>query len=596
MKLSDFVVKYLEKKKIDIVFGVTGGGAMHLNDSFGQSRSIKFIMTHHEQAASMAAESYTRRSGKIGVCHVTSGPGGTNAITGVVGAFIDSIPQLIISGQVETSSLINNSSLRQRGVQEVNITKLVKPIVKYCVTIKNPDLIKYELEKAFFISQNGRPGPVWIDIPLDIQNKKVNLKRLKSFKETKKKSAPFNNKFKQIWNLIKKAKRPTFVTGNGIHLSKSEKNLKRVVKLFNIPILTSWNTSDLFTKDHQKNIGSFGIFGDRASNFTIQNSDLIIILGCRMSLPQTGYNLNLFAPEAKIIYVDIDENEIHKLKKNTIKIVADVKFFLDEFYKYFKKKSLKEINLIQKKWLITTVNWKKKYPIVLSAYKKQKKINSFFFTEILSKNLKNNSCIVTDMGTSFTCTMQTFRSNKKYRLYTSSGLASMGFGLPGAVGAAFADKKNQTICITGDGGFMFNLQELQTIKHHNLDIKIFVLCNKGYLTMKLMQKKNFKFYIGSTPTSGITCPDFTKVAKAFGINSYKIDKTKNLKKKMKNLLNKKGSFICHIEMPEHQQLVPRLQTLIDKNKNFLPTPIDNLYPYLNEDEYKKNIFYKSPIS
>ena len=593
MKLSDYLVSFLEQRGVDHVFGVTGGGAMHLNDSFGKSKKINFIMTHGEQSASMAAEAYSRKSGKLGVCNVTTGPGGTNAITGVTGAWIDSIPQLIISGQVASKDMINQSKLRQRGVQEINITDIVKPVVKYCLTLRDEKKIKYELEKCIHISQNGRPGPTWIDIPLDLQAKKINPKKLKSFKPKKNKTTKFYKKFFEISNLIKKSVRPVVVIGNGVHVSNSKMLIKELIDIFNIPVLSSWNASDIISTNHKKYIGRFGLFGDRASNFTIQKSDLVLVLGCRLSQPQTGYNLSLFAPEAKFIHVDIDAMEISKLKgKQITKVVSDLKLFLEQFIKYIKRLKLKKsFKKIHNSWLIQNVRLKDKYPVVLEKYKYQKKINSFHFIETLSSSLKVKDTIVTDMGTSFTCTMQTFKTKENQRLFTSSGLAAMGFGLPGSIGACFANNKKKTICISGDGGIMFNIQELQTIFHHKLPIKIFILCNNGYLTMKLMQSKNFKKFVGSNPSSGISCPNFENVAKSFKIPSITIKNNNNLKRKIINFLKRKGPGICQIIMEENQELIPRVQTKMRMDGTFIPTPIDDMYPYLDKKEYDNIISF-----
>lgn len=591
MKLSDYLVKFFEKNKFKYAFGVTGGGAMHLNDSFGKSKKIKFIMHHHEQAASMAAEGYSRISNKIGLCHVTTGPGGTNAITGVVGAWIDSIPMIIVSGQVAKKDMINNLEIRQRGVQEINITDIINPIVKYSVVLKDEKKIKYELEKCLYKCNIDRPGPVWIDIPLDIQAKEINEKKLISFKPPKKNlnKKSFSN-FEKIINLIKKAKRPSIVIGNGVHISQSEKSFLKFAKKIQVPILSSWNASDVVPTSDKNYIGRFGIFGDRASNFTIQNSDLVLILGSRLSQPLTGYRMDLFVPSGKFIMVDIDKKEIFKFKKKIkIGINDDLKNFINNFISFLERKKIK-INTHQK-WLNFCKNQKNKYLVISEKHLNNNKVNSFNFINTLSKVIKSKTNIITDMGTSFTCTMQTFATKNNQRLFTSSGLAAMGYGIPGSIGSSFANLKVNTICVTGDGGTMFNIQELQTIAHHKLPIKIFVLFNNGYLTMKLMQKKNFKNFVGSDPKSGISCPDFTKIAKAFNIKSIKITNSNNLAKKISNFLKIKGPSICQINMPDYQPLIPRLQTKMDKDRNFLPTPIDNLFPFLSEKEYKKNILY-----
>jgi len=313
MKLSDFVVEYMEDINIKHVFGVTGGGAMHLNNSLAQSKKIKFIMSHHEQSAAMMAEAYSRKKGDIGVCHVTTGPGGTNAITGVVGSWIDSIPMLIISGQVAKKDMINNLKIRQMGIQEADIVPIVSNFTKYAKTLKNPNDILYELDKALYLARSGRPGPVWIDIPLDVQTAFIKKKELKIFSKPIQRNKKIN--YKKIIDLITHSKRPCILIGNGLHISNSENLFKKFFKSFDLPLLSSWNASDIIETKNKKYIGRVGIFGDRAANFTIQNSDLIIVLGCRLSQPQTGYNLNLFAPEAKIIYVEIDKNEMIKISE-----------------------------------------------------------------------------------------------------------------------------------------------------------------------------------------------------------------------------------------------------------------------------------------
>ena len=592
MKVSDFVVKFFENHNFKYVFGVTGGGAMHLNDSFGNSKKIKFIMQHHEQAASMSAESYARTTGKIGLCNVTTGPGGTNALTGLVGAWIDSIPMIIISGQVATKDMINKTNTRQIGVQEINILDIVKPVVKYKALITEENNILYELQKALHLCKSGRPGPVWIDIPLDIQAKSINPKKIRSFKEKKFKNIIKDLDLKKIISLIDKSERPSIVIGNGIHISNSSKILKKVIKKLSFPVLSSWNASDILETSNRNYIGRFGIFGDRAANFTIQNSDLVIVLGSRLSQPQRGYNDNLFIPSGKIIMIDIDNNEIKKFKKKiAFSIRADLSLFLNKFNKYIKNKSF--LTHKTKHWLSFSRGQKYKYSVFNENHKNLGKVNSFLFIKTLSELTKPNTNIVTDMGTSFTCTMQSMSLKKNQRLFTSSGLAAMGWGLPGSIGSYFGDVKKNIICIAGDGGVMFNIQELQTIVHHKIPVKIFILFNNGYLTMKLMQKKNFKKYVGSDPVSGISCPNFIKIGKAFGIKSFSIKNSKNLKQQMKKILNINGPVICQIDMPNFQQLIPRLQTKMTKEGKFIPTPIDNLYPFLDEKEYYSNIKYKS---
>jgi len=583
-KVSDIVVEFLVKKGLTQVFGVTGGGAMHLNDSFSKNTKIKFVYTHHEQAAAMAADAYYREKTKPAIIHTTSGPGGTNALTGVVGAWIDSIPVIIISGQVPLTQQINKTNTRQIGVQEANIIEIIKSSTKYSQTLTDPNKTFDVLETAFKMMLEGRPGPVWIDIPLDIQAKKILTKKIIKKTNLKKSSEiGISNKIKKMLNLISNSKRPVIIAGNGIHISKSKNEFYNFISKVKCPIITSWNGSDLINNNHDLYIGRMGLFGDRPSNLAAQNSDLMIVLGSRLSVPQIGYITKDFAKNAKKIIIDIDKNELNKnfLSKINIKFNCDLNFFFKKINLVLKKKgSLFKFS----KWTKITQEWKNKYPVYNeNQSKNEKNINSFYFIKKLSKVLNSHSTVVTDMGTSFTCTMQTMEINDhfKQRLFTSSGLAAMGFGLPGAIGASFANLKKKIVCITGDGGFMFNIQELQTIKHHKLPIKIFVLENKGYLTMQLMQKKNFKKLTGSDVKSGISFPKIKNIAKSFGLDYIKLNK-KKIENQIKQVLSNRKPVLIEVNMPKLQSLVPRVQAQLLKDGSFANPEFDNLYPHLHK--------------
>ncbi len=584
MNNSDFIAKYLTEKGYDTAFGVTGGGAMFLNEAFRKQKKLKFIFTHHEQAASMAAEAYCRIKKKSAILSVTSGPGGTNAITGVIGSWVDSIPMLIFSGQVESKDMIGKSQTRQIGIQEANILDLIKPITKYAITLNSKSNIENELNKALKISETGRPGPVWIDIPLDVQSKKfINKPKLKEFKlqRTKKKKIGNMNK---IYSMLAKSYRPLVLIGNGIHISKSEKEFIKFIKKIKIPILSTWNASDIVESNSKSYFGRPGLFGNRVANFAIQSCDLLLILGSRLSVPITGYQMKNFSPLSKKIYVDIDEHEIKKRGlKTKISIKCDLKLFLGQLNKF-----------LQNKNHITKIDWQKKLLKLKNdfnennSYKSPKNfINSFNFIKLLSKSLKGNENIVTDMGTSFTCTMQSFQVKENQRLFTSSGIAAMGFGLPGLIGTYFADKKKIPICITGDGGVMFNLQELQTIINYKIPAKIFILNNNGYLTMKLMQEKNFKKFVGADLKSGIQFPDFIKLSKSLGFSTQKFNNEKKLSKNLNKILKSKKPTICEILMPPMQELIPRVQTQMNKDGTFEPSMIDNMYPFVGIEKLNR---------
>jgi len=595
IRLSDYIFSFIAELGIKEVFAVSGGAAMHLVDSLGRNENLRYIATHHEQAAAMAAEGYARISGKPGVALVTSGPGGTNTVTGVYGAWIDSIPTIFISGQVTSDTLIGETGLRQFGIQEANITEFVRPITKYAVTVTDATQIKYHLQKALYIATTGRPGPVWLDIPLDIQSKLINPSALESFVPEDAKPSSMKTSLEsqvaECIKMIKKAKRPVFITGYGIRLAKGEVEFLKLAERLNIPIVSSWTSSDLIPTSHELYVGRSGIMGDRAGNFAVQNSDLLLIVGSRMSIPQVGYNYKTFAREAKKIMVDIDEKELSKPSvRPDLPIKADAREFIVEMLSQLDNgEQVSDIG----EWINKCQLWKTKYPVVLPEYKENKDgVNSFYFIDVLSEKLGSDAVVVTDMGTSFTCTMQTFKVKAGQRLFTSSGHASMGFGLPGATGACFANNKKKTICISGDGGLQMNIQELQTMVHYRLPIILFVLNNGGYLTIKLMQQNHFGRYVGSDPSSGVSCPDIIKVGTAYGIKTERIANNDELHAKINNILAEPGPFICEIMMPEDQQLIPRVSSLKKPDGTITAKPLEDLYPFLSREEFAENMIVK----
>jgi acetolactate synthase I/II/III large subunit len=590
MKVSDYIFSELAALGIKDVFTVSGGAAMHLLDSLGTHKDINHVSTHHEQAAAMAAEGNARITGKPGVALVTSGPGGTNTLTGVCGAWIDSIPVIFISGQVTSNTLIEGTGLRQFGIQESDIISMVKSVTKYAVILKDPLQVKYHLQKAIHLATTGKPGPVWLDIPLDIQSKMITPDECPSFEPEGRKASENNllkNEVSKCVELLKNAKRPVLISGYGIRLAKGEKEFLQLVEMLEVPIISSWTTSDLIPSLHKLSIGRSGIFGDRAGNFTVQNSDLVLAIGSRMSVPQVGYNFPLFARAAKKIIVDIDSAELKKPSlKPELAIQADAKEFMVELLSQLKNVPPFEIS----SWLQRCQGWKLKYPVVLPEYKECKDaVNSFYFIQVLSEKLDENAVIVTDMGTSFTCTMQTFKTKLGQRLYTSSGHASMGFGLPGAIGACFGNDRKDTICISGDGGLQMNIQELQTMVHYNLPIKLFVLNNNGYLTIKATQQNHFGRFVGAEKSSGVTCPDIIKIATAYGLPTARIASSEELIAKIDSVLQTPGPIVCEIIMPENQPLTPRVSSLKKPDGTIISKPIEDLYPFLSREEFAENM-------
>ncbi len=589
MKVSDYLASAIADLGVRHIFGVCGGGAMHLVDSFGGSDRLEYVATHHEQAAAMAAEGYARIAGGPGAALFTSGPGGTNAITGLYGAWVDSIPTVFISGQVTQDTLIAETGLRQFGIQEGNIVEVVKPITKYAVTITDPETVRYHVEKACHLATTGRPGPVWIDVPLDVQSRMINPLEQKGFTPERPELSCTDHQLSglvaECIEMLKKAQRPVMIYGYGTRLSGAENAVRDVVSRLQIPCVSSWNTSDVVPYSDENYVGRSGIMGDRAGNFAVQNADLLLIVGSRMSIPRVGYNYKLFARAAKKIMVDIDEIELKKPSLHPdLPICADAGRFL----RVLLEKTSDALSI--EPWRQRCQGWKAKYPVCLPEYKDNRdKVNSFYFIEQLSTKLDADAAVVTDMGTSFTCTMQTFKTKLGQRLFTSSGFASMGFGLPGAIGACMARGRRQTILVTGDGGLQMNIQELQTVVHHRLPLTIFVLNNEGYLTIKLMQQNHFGRYVGSDPSSGLSCPDIVKLAEAYGIGAERIDDQEMLDRRLSDVLARRGPYICEIMMPPEQPLIPRVSSLKLPDGRIISKPMEDLFPFLDRDEFKENM-------
>ena len=583
ISVSDYVIKFIEKQKIKNVFTVSGGGSISLCDALQRSKKINYVCCHHEQAASFAAEGYARKNNSLGCALVTTGPGGTNTLTGVSSAWIDSNPVIFISGQVFLNQTIKNSKKRQIGVQEIDIVSLVKPVTKYAVLVKDPHHIKYHLEKALHLSQEGRPGPVWIDIPADIQSAKIDEKKLVNYKPvSKKKNDSKNyNQIKKIAKLLALSKRPIIHIGQGVRLSKAHKIFKKFIDKNKIPFVQTWNADDLIEASHPMNMGKPGAFGSRYSNFIIQNSDFYLSIGTRLPYMVTGYNSRDFARAAKTkVMVDIDKFELAKKDmKIDFKICCDAKLFISKLNYYFKKQ--RQID----KWVSYCNRLKKNFPLLdKKNYNNKNYVNSYRFINTLSANLPSSSTIVTDMGFSFTTTHQVFLNKKNQSLFTNSGHAPMGWGLPAAVGAASNHKKfNETICLTGEGGFQMNLQELATVMHHKIPLKIFIFNNGGYLTIKQTQILGFKGRLmGSTKSSGITFPDYSKIASSHNINYFKIYNHKKLKDKIKKMLMIKKPIICELMMDPNEEQIPKAINRKNKDGKSVPTVFEDMYPFLNK--------------
>ena len=581
MKLSEFIVEHLvDKYGVKLVFTVTGGGAMYLNDAFGKSDKLKCIYMHHEQSASMACESYSKINGALAVCQITTGPGGTNTISGCAGAWIDSVPVLFISGQVESFSRMHGS-IRQSGVQEINIVDLVKPITKIAIELKDPYLVKYELERIISIALEGRMGPVWLDIPLEIQNWEIgNPSSLIGYSKLpidKRISEVRLRKLEKLEKLIHESRRPVFCIGSGC---KDKEELRIFLDAFQVPVIVGWNAKDMVSSSYGYLMGSAGLFGNRVANILISQADLIVGIGYRFSVPQVGYNPAEYIRDKTVISVDIDPNEVSKCSS-----------FIDYFIHSNADVVISHLNAGRK---IPEISGWRSWATYLLSYgfdkgrRDKKGVDSFDFTTEFEKFLCPGDIVVTDMGNSFTCTHQAINLPIGVRLVTSSGLAAMGFGLPGAIGADFAKNDGTTYLISGDGGLMFNLQELQTAKTYNLNLKIIIYENNGYLTMKHMQKNRFGRIVGADNKSNLECPDFIKVASAFEIESREISSSEDIKDAISWLRSSNhGPSILVVHLDPWQDLTPRVQTESDKNGKLYPATLNAMYPFISEETKNK---------
>ena len=594
MRVADYIVEVLEKNGITQVFTVTGGGAIFLCDAVGRAQKIKYIACHHEQAASMAAESYSRVKNDLAMVLVTSGPGATNAITGVAGCWLDHVPQLVISGQVFSGQMMPpNSGLRTKGVQEINIVDMVKPITKYAVTIDKPEDIRLHLEKAIHLAKSGRPGPVWLDIPANIQNAQVNPAELIGYIAPLIKdepSAELLNQVEEVVSLLSKAKRPLIHIGQGIRISRAERELFELIEKFNIPFVTARNGNDLTSYDHPLYAGHPGTFAQRGANFAVQTSDFYLAIGTRLCLAQTGYNAKDYARNAKVVMVDIDRAE---LEKDTVpiflKIQSDAKIFLNCLTLRLQNEAL--LNNKWESWVEKCSTWKEKYPVNLPEYSKQQgSINSYYFIDLLSKILNVKDTVVTDMGFAFQNTHQCFKIKKGQRVFTNGGLASMGWGLPAAIGACVANECHRTICISGEGGFMMTSHEMATVMHHKLPIKLFILNNGGYLTIKQTQEMGFEGRLmGSNAESGISFPDFLEMGIAHGFNVLRLSSHEDLEENLISFLSQPGPGVCEIMMDQDQIQGPKSINRRNTDGTIKQTPLEDSFPFLDEAEITDNM-------
>ena len=594
IKLSDYVAQWLVGKGIQHVFMVSGGGAMHLNDSIAHCSGINFICNLHEQASAIAAEAYAIMTNYIGVALVTTGPGGTNAITGVAGAWLDSTPCLFISGQVKRSDLMTGSGVRQMGVQEVDIVSMVKPITKYAIMVLDPTTIRYHLEKAFFLARSGRPGPVWIDIPLDVQASMIDAARLTGFDLLEFNIQFDTNKCRSqvahVIELFNNAERPVLLAGNGIRLAHAHAEFMRLINQLGIPVMTTWPAMDFLPQDHALYIGRPGSIAPRGANFALQNSDWLLTIGTRMDMTITGYAPENLARGAKKIMVDIDPCEIQKIASKTtvdVQICADAKIFM----RMLQEQCAQVKSRDRSKWIKTCQDWKGQYPVVLPKHRSRHDyISTYYLTEILSEEIEEKSVIVCcSAGAGLETFLLAFKVKEGQRIFNTTALGAMGFGIPAAIGACVANGQGQIICVDGDGGFQLNIQELETVARMSLPIKFFVLNNQGYSSIRTSQMRYFGRLSGADSTSGLTLPDLGKVSSAYGIKTALIDKTPHIKEQIRDILQSSGPVVCSVVVAPDEPRAPSLASFSRPDGSMLSRPLEDLWPFLDRQEFLSNM-------
>lgn len=582
IKVSDYIIKFLENEGVEHLFMFTGGMTMHINDSVGYSQKIKPVCMLHEQGCAFAAESYARITNNLGVLTATCGPGATNTVTGIACSWIESTPLLVITGQCKRADMAEDPSLRQLGVQEVRITEIVKPITKYTTVINDPLMIRYEMEKAVYICREGRPGPVLLDIPVDVQGCKVEESDLIGFTPELKQASIVDSQIDEIVELLNHAKRPVIYAGAGVSIANAREDFRCLIEKIGAPVLLHWNGMDLLESDHPLYAGRPGAVGQRAANFTLQNADLLITIGTRLALLQTGYNFEAYARNAKLVMVDIDRAELDKKTLHPyMKVCSDA----GEFIKVLNNHS----GLLKQdytSWVAKSKEWMSKYPPLKEVWKENKEyVNSFYLLDSISRNMTCEDVYVGGRaGTCVDAAIQAFNVKKNQGVYVTKGLSSMGNGLPAAIGGAYATGK-KVVCVNGDGGFIMNIQELEVVRRDNLPIKFFILDNQGYSAIRATQKNIFGgHYVGCSPESGLSIGNIKAIAEAYGIKTYSINHFNEMDGIVKDALEYNGPCLVNVKVDPFQPIEPRQASYKTPEGQMASRPLEDMNPLLDRDE------------
>ena len=594
VKLSNGVFRAVADLGVTHVFMLTGGGAMHLNDSLGQRREIEYVCTGHEQAAAMAAEAHAKVTGNLGVCLVTTGPGSTNAITGVTGGWLDSTPMLVISGQAKRADLKGDSGVRQMGVQEVDIVSMVRPVTKYAVTVMDPAEIRYHFEKAVHLARTGRPGPVWLDLPLDVQGAMIDESSLRGFDPAESRAtdqaAPpvLAAAVKRTIETLNAAERPVVFIGNGVRLAGARAAMRQLIERLGLPVLTTWPAQDLVPDDHPLAAGRPGPLAPRGANFTLQNSDWLLAIGARLDLVVTGYAPALFARAATKIMVDVDPAELRKMGTTIgLPICSDAGAFLDEMIRQIAAVERRDRSSWDARWR----DWRAKYPVVLPEYRHQPSgVSTYVLGEAISEASAPDEVIVSGSsgaGIEIFCLAAKLKEGQ--RLFLTTALGAMGNGLPALVGACLAHGRRRTIGVDGDGGLQLNIQELETIRRFDLPVKLFVLSNDGYASIRTSQSRYFGRLAGADATSGVTLPPLRAVVEAYGLRYDRIESDRGLVDRIRGILESEGPVVVEVMTPREEPRAPSLSSMRKPDGSMVSKPLEDLWPFLPRDEFLSNM-------
>jgi acetolactate synthase-1/2/3 large subunit len=592
MKLSDYVMDFVARQGVRDVFLLTGGGAMHLNDSLGTCKSLRYICNLHEQACAIAGEAYAKYDTRLGVVMVTVGPGATNTITGVAGAWLDSSPMLFLSGQVKRADLKGDTGVRNLGVQEVDAVTIVKSITKYAVTVTEPTTIRFHLEKAVHLAMHGRPGPVWIDIPLDVQASQIDPETLEGFSVGPSagicSASDLKAKVAEVIHSLNASERPFLLFGNGVRIAKAQAELRQVIEALELPFGLTWPAMDFVPDDHPLLVGRPGSMAPRGANFAMQNCDFLLTVGARMDLVLTAFAPERLARAARKAMVDIDPGEIGKMSRFLdVPVCADAGEFLREL--------LVQLPSVQRRsgspWKRRCAEWKTKYPLVLPEHRERDEpVSMFYFTEVLCEELDEGDLIVPgSSGNAIETVLLAFKTKKNQRIFITTALGPMGFGLPASIGGCLAHGSRRTVCIDGDGGIQMNIQEFETLVRLQLPIKLFVINNNGYGSIIASQKAYFNRLTGADPGSGLTLPDITKVAAAYGLPTRRITNQRNLRTEIREILDAPGPMVCDVIVVPDEPRLPRVSSAQKPDGSMVSKPLEDMFPFLDREEFLANM-------